>query len=171
MRLVSPTLGSREAGKATMTAIDHGTPGARPVVRPATAADAAAVAGLIVALAEDFDGHTTVTPDWIVECLADNDFFALVAESDGEVVGVVTWVLVRGLFHGKKSAVIQEASVAPAHQNRGVGRALLEAAVERIRTRDVAEISISTGFENERARYLYRSLGFVEETLMLEQHL
>ena len=145
--------------------------GSDVVVRPATAVDAAAVAGLIVGLAEDFDGHTTVSPDWIVECLDDDDFFALVAGSDGEVVGVVTWVLVRGLFHGKKSAVIQEASVAPAHQDKGIGRALLEEAVARIKRLDVAEISISTGFENERAMHLYRSLGFVEETLLLEQHL
>ena len=140
-------------------------------MRPATAADAAAVAGLIQALAEDFDGHTTVSTEWIVECLAADDFFALVAEVGGNVVGVVTWVLVRGLFHGKKSAVIQEASVAPAHQDKGIGRALLEEAVARIKRLDVAEISISTGFENERAMHLYRSLGFVEETLMLEQHL
>lgn len=140
-------------------------------VRPATAADAAAIAGLIVFLAEDFDGHTTVSADWIVDCLADDDFFALVAERDGDVVGVVTWTLVRGLFHGKKSAVIQEASVAPAHQDAGIGRALLTEAVARIKRQDVAEISISTGFENERAMHLYRSLGFVEETLTLEQHL
>ena len=141
------------------------------VMRPATAADAAAVAGLIQALAEDFDGHTTVSPEWIVECLADDDFFALVADVGGEVVGIVTWTLARGLFHGKKSAVIQEASVAPAHQKTGIGRALLEEAVAQIKQHHVAEISISTGFENERAKHLYRSLGFVEETLMLEQHL
>jgi ribosomal protein S18 acetylase RimI-like enzyme len=140
-------------------------------IRPATAADSGAVAGLIQGLAEDFDGHTAVSPEWIVECLADDDFFALVAEVGGDVAGVVTWVLVRGLFHGKKSAVIQEASVAPAHQDKGVGRALLGEAVARIKTQNVAEISISTGFENERAQHLYRSLGFVEETLMLEQHL
>jgi ribosomal protein S18 acetylase RimI-like enzyme len=145
--------------------------GRRASVRPATAADTAAIAALIRLLAEDFDGHTTVSPDWIVECLAGADFFALVAELDGDVVGVVTWALVRGLFHGKKSAVIGEASVAPAHQNAGIGRALLEEAVARIKAQDVAEISISTGFENERAQHLYRSLGFVEETLMLEQHL
>jgi ribosomal protein S18 acetylase RimI-like enzyme len=141
------------------------------IVRPATAADAAAIAGLVVFLAEDSDGHATVSADWIVDCLADDDFFALVAELDGGVVGVVTWTLVRGLFHGNKSAVIQEASVAPAHRNLGIGRALLEEAVARIKAQDVAEISISTGFENERAQHLYRSLGFVEETLMLEQHL
>jgi ribosomal protein S18 acetylase RimI-like enzyme len=144
---------------------------ARAKVRPATAADAAAVAGLIVALAEDFDGLATVSVDWVVECLGDDDFFALVAELEGAVVGVVSWVLVRGLFHGKKSAVIQEASVAPDRQNAGIGRALLAEAVAHIKTQDVAEISISTGFENERAKHLYRSLGFVEETLMLELHL
>ncbi len=140
-------------------------------VRDATAADATAIAGLVVLLAEDFDGHTTVSQDWVVECLGDDAFFALVAELDGEVVGVVTWTLVRGLFHGKKSAVIQEASVAPACRDRGIGRALLEEALARIRQQDVAEVSISTGFENERAVHLYRSLGFVEETLLLEQHL
>jgi ribosomal protein S18 acetylase RimI-like enzyme len=150
---------------------DHETRAARPVIRAATAGDSAAVAGLIQTLAEDFDGHTTVSPAWIVECLGDDGFFALVAELDGEVVGVVTWTLVRGLFHGRKSAVIQEASVARAHQNGGVGRALLQEAVTRIKRLDVAEISISTGFENERAKHLYRSLGFVEETLQLEQHL
>lgn len=142
-----------------------------PVVRAATAADKAAIAALIVFLAEDFDGHTTVSQDWIVECLGDDDFSALVAELDGEVVGVVTWTLVRGLFHGKKSAAIQEASVAPAFRDRGIGRALLTEALTRIEAQDVAEISISTGFENERAMHLYRSLGFVDETLLLEQHL
>jgi ribosomal protein S18 acetylase RimI-like enzyme len=141
------------------------------VVRPATAADAAAIAGLIDLLAEEPDEPAPVSADWVAECLGDDAFFALVAELDGEVVGVVTWALVRGLFHGKKSAVIQEASVAPACRDRGVGRALLEEAVACIKGQDVAEISISTGFGNERAMHLYRSLGFVEETLLLEQHL
>ena len=140
-------------------------------VRAATAADAAAVAALIRLMAEQEREHSPVTAHWVADCLGDDDFFALVAELDGELVGVVTWILVRGLFHGKKSAVIQEASVTPAQQNKGIGRALLEEAIARIEQHDVAEISISTGFENERAKHLYRSLGFVEETLMLEQHL
>ena len=140
-------------------------------VRPATAADTAAIAGLIALLAEGPDEPVRVSADWVAECLGDHAFFALVAELDGEVVGVVTWTLVRGLFHGKKSAVIQEASVAPACRDRGIGRALLEEAVARIKRQDIAEISISTGFENERAMHLYRRLGFVEETLLLEQHL
>lgn len=145
--------------------------GVTAVVRPATAADAAAVAGLVAFLAEDPDEPVPATAGWVCECLGDDAFFALVAELDGDVVGVVTWALVRGLFHGKKSAVIEEAVVAPACRDRGIGRALLEEAVARIKRQDVAEISISTGFENERAQHLYRALGLVEETLMLEQHL
>jgi len=147
------------------------TNGRDAVIRAATAADAAAVAALIRLMAEQDDEHSPVTAEWVAECLGDDSFFAVVADLDGDVVGVVTFVLVRGLFHAKQSAVIQEASVAPAHQNEGIGRALLEEAVARIKQLDVAEISISTGFENERAKHLYRSLGFVEETLMLEQHL
>jgi len=140
-------------------------------IRAATAADAEAVAALIRVMAEQDGERSPVTAEWVDSCLADDDFFAVVAEAGGEIFGVVTFVLVRGLFHAKKSGVIQEASVAPGHQNAGIGRALLEAAVARLKQSDVAEISISTGFGNERAKHLYRSLGFAEETLMLEQHL
>ena len=140
-------------------------------IRAATAADAAAVAALIRVMAEQFGEHSPVTAGWVADCLGDDGFFAIVAELDGDLVGVVTFVLVRGLFHAKKSAVIGEASVTPAHQGKGLGRALLQEAIARIKQLEVAEISISTGFENERAKHLYRSLGFVEETLMLEQHL
>lgn len=143
----------------------------RPIVRPATAADATAVAGLIRVMAEQFDEHTPVTAEWVAEFLGADDCYAVVAELDGDVVGVVTWTLLRTLFHARKSAVIEEASVTPTHQGKGIGRALLEEAVARIKQLDVAEISISTGFENERAKHLYRSLGFTEETLLLEQHL
>ena len=106
-----------------------------------------------------------------MEFLGDDACFAVVAELDGDVVGVVTWTLDRGLFHAKKSAIIAEASVTRAHRDKGIGRALLEEALARIKRQDVAEISIGTGFENERAKHLYRSLGFTEETLLLEQHL
>lgn len=140
-------------------------------IRDATLSDAASVAGLIREMAEQSDEHSPVTAEWVADFLDADDCFAVVAEADGEVVGVVTWVLARALFHAKKSAVIEEASVTPAHQGQGIGRALLEEAIARIKQLDVAEISISTGFENERAKHLYRSLGFTEETLMLEQHL
>lgn len=147
------------------------TTAARPMIRTATAGDAEAVAVLIRLMAEQDGEQSPVTAQWVAACLGDDDFFAVVAELDGDVVGVVTFGLVPSLFHAKKSGVIQEASVAPAHQNAGIGRALLQEAVARIKRLDVAEISISTGFENERAKHLYRSLGFVEETLQLEQHL
>jgi len=122
-------------------------------------------------MAEQFGEEAPVTATWVESFIEDPECEAVVADIDGQVVGVVTWTLARGLFHAKKSAIISEAAVTPAQQNKGIGRALLEEALARIKRLDVAEISIGTGFENERAKHLYRSLGFTEETLLLEQHL
>ena len=160
-----------ENGEARARRRARGAAAAGATIRPAAAADAAAMAGLIREMADEWEEPSPVTDDWVVQFLGDDACGAVVAELDGAVVGVVTWTLARGLFHARRSAIIAEAAVTRAYRDQGIGRALLEEALARIKRQDVAEISIGTGFENERAKHLYRSLGFTEETLLLEQHL
>ena len=154
-----------------MAHLDDETRAARPVIRVATAADADAVAGLIRPHgAQDRRAVAGGRPRGSSPVSRDDDSSPSSPSSTATSSASSPSAACRSLFHAKKSGVIQEASVAPAHQNAGIGRAPQEA-VARIKPLDVAEISISTGFENERAKHLYRSLGFVEETLQLEQHL
>ena len=78
---------------------------------------------------------------------------------DGSVVGHVMWALdVDEGAHWIGGAVIDAA-----HQGRGVGRRAMTTAIERLR-RDEGAVIIALAYrpENERARSLYRSLGFVE---------
>jgi ribosomal protein S18 acetylase RimI-like enzyme len=136
-------------------------------VRDATTADAPAVVRLMHEMADYFGETSTATEASILEALGDDACGALVAERDGEIVGVVAWFFFRSLFNGKRSAWIEDASVAATHRGTGVGRSLLLAALARLRRSDVAEIGIITGLDNERAKHLYRSLGFVDDGLSL----
>jgi ribosomal protein S18 acetylase RimI-like enzyme len=60
----------------------------------------------------------------------------LVAEQEGQVLGMV-----RGTFDGSR-AVIYLASVDPAHQRQGIGRALVLAIAERFQQRGAGSLSV-----------------------------
>ena len=87
------------------------------------------------------------------------------------VVGLLTLRMVGDLFHDGASALVQELIVDAGWRGRGVGGALLDAAVDHARKRGCAEIGVSTGVQNRDAQALYRSRGFEAEGLWLERHL
>jgi ribosomal protein S18 acetylase RimI-like enzyme len=134
-------------------------------IRDAAAADAPAIVSLMREAADFFGETSTATEASILETLGDDACGALVAERDGEVVGVVAWFFFRSLFNGKRSAWIEDASVAAAQRDTGIGRSLLQEAMERLHRSDMAEIGITTGVDNERAKHLYVSLGFAVDGL------
>jgi ribosomal protein S18 acetylase RimI-like enzyme len=93
----------------------------------------------------------------------------LVAEVEGG--GLIGFVTVSPGRHwsGETDASIGELVVAPDAESRGVGTALVEAAVEYARAEGYARISVSTGAANARALRLYRRLGFEDEDVSLSR--
>jgi ribosomal protein S18 acetylase RimI-like enzyme len=81
-----------------------------------------------------------------------------VAEDDGQVVGYVTTWLDRAGGIGN----IPNLAVAATHRNQGLGRTLLEFALDHFRQAGLTHAKIETLAQNAVGNHLYPSLGFVE---------
>jgi mycothiol synthase len=82
--------------------------------------------------------------------------FALVAAARGRPIGVVL-----GRDHGDDVATVQSLVVSPRSRRRGVGRALLRAALGEIRSRGRRGTTLGVDAGNAAAIALYSSEGFV----------
>jgi mycothiol synthase len=81
--------------------------------------------------------------------------FAVVGPQPGQEPVGVAWLRLEG-----SDGRIEPVGVAPAHQGRGVGRALLEAALQELRQRGAREARLGVWRRNRGAVSLYRQLGF-----------
>lgn len=95
---------------------------------------------------------------------------ALLAEDDGDAIGLLGYALVPGLYHAADSGLIELLMVTASHRGCGVGRSLVDAALRLFRGAGCAEASVSTGEGNETAQKVYRDAGLTESSLLLETH-
>ena len=102
-----------------------------------------------------------VRPRMTREFLADPRHHLAVAVDDGVVVGFASAVR---YVHPDKSPElwINEVAVAPTHQGRGLGKALLGLLFDAAREHDCVEAWVLTDRANTAARALYASAGGVD---------
>jgi len=142
-------------------------------IRLATIEDSAVIAQLMTQLIEA-SGYESrqVPPEQIEESLrkmADNDAYqVLLAEDEGQVVGLLSLSSRQTLFHAAPSALIDELVVEQGHRGRGVGQQLMAEAIERCRAAGCCEIEVSTERSNEIAQEFYRRHGFSHEAVLFE---
>jgi GNAT superfamily N-acetyltransferase len=88
----------------------------------------------------------------------------LVAVEDGRVVGTVTLYLGPGSMQWRPGdAMFRLLAVDPAARGRGIGRALLEACLERARAAGKPRMALHTTEWMVTARAMYERAGFVRE--------
>jgi ribosomal protein S18 acetylase RimI-like enzyme len=128
-------------------------------VRNARIEDARALAELFAAVAEERDGIATEPP---VDVEARTKRFA--ASIDGTVVAVSGEEIV-GSLHVVERFGAGEIGMAVARpwRGRGVGSALLAAAIEKARSEGLHKLSLEVLPHNAAGIALYRKFGFVEE--------
>jgi ribosomal protein S18 acetylase RimI-like enzyme len=95
----------------------------------------------------------------------------VVALDDCEVVGYVRLQPASPLESTSHVLQVNGIAVDPARQRRGVGRALIDAAVIEARRRGARRLTLRVLGANEGARQLYQSAGFVVEGILREQFL
>ncbi|MGN2253620.1 GNAT family N-acetyltransferase [Frateuria sp. GZRe12] len=90
---------------------------------------------------------------------------ALVAEADGELLGLAHYLFHRSTIRIEPSCYLQDLFTAPAARGRGVGRALVEAVYDRARAAGCSRVYWQTHEGNATAMALYDKLaersGFV----------
>ena len=96
--------------------------------------------------------------------LADpNTDFLLAAPGEGEApVGVCALRYRHSVWTGADDCWMEDLFVRPEAQGRGLGRALVEAALQRARERGCLRVELDVDEDNRAARALYARLGFDE---------
>jgi GNAT superfamily N-acetyltransferase len=85
----------------------------------------------------------------------------LVAEEDSEVLGTLVVAVLPAFAHGVSPfAVVEYMVVDEKHRSRGIGRQLLEYAVEKAREAGCYKIMLSSNKRRTDAHRFYRSVGF-----------
>ena len=93
---------------------------------------------------------------------ADPNAQIVVVEIDGAVVGCLQLTFIQGLSHrGALKAEIGAVFVAGTHRNRGVGRALVERALDLARERGCRLAQLTSDAGRTDAHRFYVRLGFV----------
>ena len=132
--------------------------GDRIEIRPAGERDRRPLAHLFAAVAEERDGIAAEPPIDVEKRAASWDLDrTLVAFAAGDVVGLL-FVIESSFGFGEIGMM-----VAADRRGRGVGSALVAAAIEWAQARGLHKLTLSVFPHNEAAIALYRKFGFLEE--------
>jgi ribosomal protein S18 acetylase RimI-like enzyme len=135
------------------------------VVRAATDEDRLPLAVLFAAVAAERDGIASEPPIHVEERAASWRLDgALVAVAGEAIVGSIHVEASRHGFGEVGMAVARE------WRGRGVGSALLAAAIDWARERGLHKLSLGVFAHNDAAIALYRKFGFVEEGRRVKQY-
>jgi ribosomal protein S18 acetylase RimI-like enzyme len=140
-------------------------------IRDAVPGDEASIVALIQELGAASDYESPIREEHAAAYLASPGCGVLLAEEEGEALGLLSYSIRFDLFHAANSCLIDELVVGQAHRGRGVGSALIQEVIRRATSAGCIEVSVTTMPDNEAAQALYRSHGLVDEAVFLEMHL
>jgi ribosomal protein S18 acetylase RimI-like enzyme len=138
--------------------------GRRPVliVRVASSADADAVGRLLHDFNTEFE-EPTPGPERLAErirrMLVTGDTTVLLGGTGPEGVAVLRFRA--AIWSDAPESYLAELYVVPGSRGHGLGRALMEAAIEAARARGLDHMDLGTSEGDAAARSLYESLGFI----------
>ena len=85
--------------------------------------------------------------------------YCLIAESDGEIVGVLLYFFVYSTWTSRTSSYIEDLYVRPDHRRKGIARALMSAAARVALDAGCRYVQWAVLQNNSPAREFYESLG------------
>jgi ribosomal protein S18 acetylase RimI-like enzyme len=133
----------------------------RYAVRPAETADAERIGRLLHDFNTEFDDVTPgprALAERIRQLLAAGDTTVLLAGARPDALAVLRFR--PAIWTDSLECYLAELYVVPERRGQGLGRALMEAAMNTARVRGATYMDLNTGEDDVAARALYESLGF-----------
>ena len=97
-----------------------------------------------------------------------NEVYAsYVYEEQNNVVGFISVVFYRSVFHKNGTALVNELVIDNMHRGKGIGKKLLDYAINEALIREMDEIEVGVMKENKKAIHFYKSNGMNEEYYLL----
>lgn len=145
-------------------------PLSKVTIRKATLDDVAALVGLLGELFQ-FEHEFKPDPDAQrkgVEAILQDEKVGIihVAECDGKVVGMANLLFTISTALGGPVAWLEDLVVTENWQGRGVGRFLVDEAIQFCQGQGMLRIALQTDADNERAQKLYEQVGFKRSTML-----
>ena len=141
------------------------------LIRQATLQDASHVISLVQELARAEGEESPITPADVRFYLDQPGSVILLAEEQGQILGMLSYSTRHDLYHAAKTGLIEVLVVREGVRGKGIGSALIEETIHRGRQEGWAEVSVSTIPDNQQAISFYRSHGLEDEAILLEMHI
>jgi len=90
-----------------------------------------------------------------------------VYEEDGAVIGFLSLIHYRSVYHKKGTTLINELVVLKGSRNKGIGGELLKYGIERAKEKGMDEIEVGVMKKNTKAIEFYKEHGITEEYYLL----
>ncbi|MCR4407328.1 MAG: GNAT family N-acetyltransferase [Anaerolineae bacterium] len=134
-------------------------------IRRATESDIPHILRLVAQL--DYEVENEAGEAGARAVLADPACVVLLAEEQGQVVGLVSFHIVPQLHHAAPVLTLDELVVAEGARGAGIGAELLKAAVDHARAAGCAVVDVTSAFRRTRAHQFYEAHGFVRHGIKL----
>ncbi len=137
-------------------------------------ADVPAVKPLIAELIDALEDRSVFDVERAMEncsaLLGRPDHHLLLAQIDGRPCGFLHLTTRQGILHDHPSGLIDELVVGREFRGHGIGRLLMNAAIDRCRALGCSEVEVSTETSNREAQEFYRRCGFDDAGVLFELH-
>ncbi len=144
------------------------------VIRAATEQDITAILELYREAGIDGeDGFTLEEAEAHFALLRSYPYFQVFVAVSGEtVVGTYELVILDNMAkRGRKSGVVEDVAVHPEHQGAGIGRAMMQHALDQCRLAACYKMTLSSNLKREGAHRFYDSLGFTRHGYSFQMEL
>ncbi|MFH1019285.1 MAG: GNAT family N-acetyltransferase [Pseudomonadota bacterium] len=145
---------------------------AHAVIRPARPDDLEALVDLLrilFGIEADFDFDAARQRQGLVMLLVHEAAVLLVAEAEGQVIGMCSGQLTISTAEGGFALLVEDVVVAEPWQGRGVGRELLAALEQWAASRKVSRLQLLADRNNTAALEFYRKLGWQPTELICQR--